>query len=266
MRELLVVVWMAALAVWLSAPPLGASPQAGQPPAAAAAQGQTPAGPPVGVLGKVDALGQEVNRPPEPTGPPPRLPDGTINLSDGIWVYRPPSFGPNIATGLKSGDVLPLLPSAEALIASRKPADDPVNWCLPLGVLRASPYPFRFIQNYTHKKPTHMYILSEWMGSFRQIFLDGRQHPSELDPTWFGHSIGWYDRRGTPQTERLHTIERWTRTDAGNFVQEVTIDDPGAFSRPFTVTFHVRLSQPGDEFIEYVCQENNQYGIASGVK
>ena len=267
MRELLVVVWMVALAVWLSA-----------------SQAQTPAGPPVGVLGKVDALGQEVNRPPEPTGPPPRLPDGTIDLSDGIWIYRTPSFGPNIATGLKSGDVLPLLPSAEALIASRKPADDPVNWCLPLGVLRASPYPFRFIQNYTHKKPTHLYILSEWMGSFRQIFLDGRQHPSELDPTWFGHSIGryekdtlvvdtvgfngkaWYDRRGTPQTEQLHTIERWTRTDAGSFVQEVTIDDPGAFSRPFTVTFGLRLTQPGDEMIEYVCQENNQYGAASGVK
>jgi hypothetical protein len=38
-----------------------------------------------------------------------------------------------------------------------------------------------------HKKPTHMYILSEWMGSFRQIFLDGRKHPAELEPTWFGH-------------------------------------------------------------------------------
>ena len=46
----------------------------------------------------------------------------------------------------------------------------------------------------------------------------------------------------------------------------MTIDDPGAFSRPFTVTFGLRLTQPGDEMIEYVCQENNQYGAASGVK
>jgi hypothetical protein len=162
--------------------------------------------------------------------------------------------------------------------------DDPVNWCLPLGVLRTSPYPFRFIQNYTHKKPTHMYILSEWMGSFRQVFLDGRKHPADLEPTWFGHSIGWYendtlvidtvgfndkfwfDRRATPHTTQLHTIERWTRVDAGHLVREVTIDDPGAYSRPFTVTFQATLVQPGDELMEYVCQENNQYGFASGVK
>ena len=83
------------------------------------------------------------------------------------------------------------MPRRRPWLASKR-TDDPVNWCLPLGLLRPSPYPFRFIQNYTHKKPTHMYILSEWMGSFRQVFLDGRKHPAELEPTWFGHSIGWY--------------------------------------------------------------------------
>jgi hypothetical protein len=186
--------------------------------------------------------------------------------------------------GLKKGETMPLLPAAKALMASRKDSDDPENWCLPPGVLRYSPYPFRFIQNYTHKKPTHLYILSELMRTFRQVFLDGRKHPPELDPTWFGHSIGWYendtlvidtvgfndkawfDRKGTPHTEQLHTVERWTRVDAGHFVEEVTLDDPGAFSRPFAVTFQATLSNPGDELIEYVCQENNQYGIASGVR
>jgi hypothetical protein len=52
----------------------------------------------------------------------------------------------------------------------------------------------------------------------------------------------------------------------GHLVEEVTLDDPGAFSRPFTVTFQATLSNPGDELIEYVCQENNQYGFASGVR
>jgi hypothetical protein len=237
---------------------------------------------PKGVLGPIDALGQEVKRPPISTGTAPRLPDGTIDFGDHIWIYVRPFQ--DLAAGLKSGEGLPLLPSAQALMTTRKPADDPVNWCLPLGVLRYSPYPFRFIQNYTHKKPTHMYILTEWMGTYRQIFLDGRTHPSELDPSWYGHSIGWYekdtlvidtvgfngkgwyDRRGTPQTDQLHTVERWTRVDAGNLVQDVTIDDPGAFSRPFTVSFQARYTQPGDEMIEYVCAENNQYGVASGVK
>ena len=63
-------------------------------------------------------------------------------------------------------------------------------------------------------------------------------------------------------TERLHTIERWTRTDRGHLVNEVTIDDPGAYSKPFTMKFNARLSNPGDKFTEYICQENNQFGIA----
>ena len=283
MRKLLLIAAIIAVAVpVLARPTLMASASPASTQAAAGTQAQAPGGGnPVGVLGPVNALGQEVKRPPAPTGPPPRLPDGTIDLTDGIWVSSVP-FGTGIAQGLKSGEVLPLLPSAAALMAARKETDDPVNWCLPLGVLRCSPYPFRFIQNSTHKKPTHMYILSEWMGSFRQIFMDGRQHPTQPDPTWFGHSIGsyekdtlvidtvgfndkfWFDRRDTPHTEQLHTIERWTRIDRGHLVQEVTLDDPGAYSRPFTVTFQATLSPPSDDLIEYVCQENNQYGIASG--
>src|SRR5687767_9036436 len=102
----------------------------------AAAQAQAPGGNPTGVLGPVNALGQEVQRPPAPTGPPPRLPDGTIDLGDGIWVSSP--FGADIVVGLKRGEVLPLLPSALKLMASRKAVDDPANWCLPLGVLRYS--------------------------------------------------------------------------------------------------------------------------------
>jgi hypothetical protein len=247
------------------------------PPAAAQAQGG--GGNPAGVLGPVNALGQDVKRPPAPTGPAPRLPDGTIDLGEGIWVSVP--F--NAESGFRRGEAL-LLPSAKALMASRTGTDDPLAWCLPMGVVRYTPYPFRFIQNYTHKKPTHMYILYETMRTFRQVFIDGRTHPPELDPTWFGHSIGWYeketlvidtvgfndkfwfDNRGMPHTEQLHTVERWTRIDAGHLATEVTIDDPGTFSRPFTVTFQSTIAQPGDELMEYVCQENNQYGFASGVR
>jgi hypothetical protein len=252
-------------------------------PARAVGQGASPAAgteKPGGVLGVIDALGQEVKRLPAPTTPAPRLPDGTIDLGDGIWVNRPFTA----ASGLKAGEELPLLPAAKALMTSRKPSDDPYTWCLPGGVMRSSPYPYRFIQNYTHTRPTHLYVLYETMRTFRQIFMDGRAHPPELDPTWFGHSIGkyegdtlvidtvgfndkaWFDNRGTPHTEQLHTVERWTRIDKGHLATDVLIDDPGAFSRPFTVTFQSTLAQPGDELIEYICQENNQYGVASGVR
>jgi hypothetical protein len=234
-----------------------------------------------GVLGPVNALGQEFKLPPAPIGAAPRLPDGTIDLGDGIWVNTRPF---SAASSLKPGEELPLLPAAKTLMVARQQADDPNNWCLPMGVVRYSPYPFRFVQNYTHKRPTHLYIMHELMRTFRQIFMDGRKHPPEIDPTWFGHSVGsydkdtlvidtvgfndktWFDGRGTPHTEQLHTIERWTRVDMGHLVTEVLIDDPGAFSRPFTVRYESTLRPATDDLMEYICQENNQYGFASGVR
>ena len=265
MRRLLVVAGLVAA----MAPPLGTR---------AAAQGQGQAGDAQkGVLGPVNALGQNFTLPEPSTAPPPRLPDGTIDLGDGVWVNARPFNAAAVAEPL-------LLPAAKAVMTSRKQADDPNNWCLPMGVMRYSPYPFRFIQNYTHKRPTHMYIMHELMRTFRQIFLDGRSHPAELDPTWFGHSVGryegdtlvidtvgfndkaWFDGRGTPHTEQLHTVERWTRVDMGHLNTDVLIDDPGAFSRPFTIKYESTLRPATDDLMEYVCNENNQYGIASGVR
>jgi hypothetical protein len=233
-------------------------------------------------LGTVGALGQEVKRPPVQNGPTPRLPDGTVDLN-GVWVGGGPVN--DIAQGLPKGETLPLLPSAVKLMEYRAQheTDDPHLWCMPMGVPRSTPYPFRFVQNITRNAPTHLFIIHEGnIHSYRQIFMDGRKHPAELDPTWFGHSIGrwdgdtlvidtvgfndkfWFDRKGTPHTEQLHTIERWTRPKLDTLVNTVTIDDPGAYSKPFTVTFTARLSQPGDELMEYICQENNQYGVAGG--
>jgi len=233
-------------------------------------------------LGQLGALGQEVKRPPVQTGPAPRLSDGTVSLN-GLWVGGGPVG--DIAQGLPKGETLPLLPSAKALmdVRAQHETDDPHLWCMPMGVPRSTPYPFRFVQDITDKAPTHMFILHEGnIHSFRQIFMDGK-HPADPDPTWFGHSIGrwegkdtlvidtvgfndkfWFDRKGTPHTEQLHTIERWTRPNMGTLVNTVTIEDPGAYSKPFTVTFTARLQAPGDEIMEYICQENNQYGVAGG--
>jgi hypothetical protein len=227
------------------------------------------------------ALGQEVRRPPAPTGPVPRLPDGGIDLS-GLWIGGGSINDMERDGGLKPGEV-PLLPAARALRDSRKEEDDPYYRCLPMGVVRSTPYPWRFVQSPTHKAATHIFQLHEGnIHSYRQIFMDGRRHPAELDPTWYGHSTGrwegdtlvidtigfndkfWFDRRGHPHTEQLHTVERYTRTDLGHMEVKVTIDDPGAYSKPFTLTFNARLSNPGDELMEYICQENNQFGIAGG--
>ncbi|HEY5624141.1 MAG TPA: hypothetical protein VIV14_10305 [Gammaproteobacteria bacterium] len=229
---------------------------------------------------RVGALGQSVSRPPAPEGEVPRLPDGRPDLN-GLWIGG--GAVQDMSTSLKEGEEILMLPEAQAVKDARTAADNPQYWCLPMGVARTTPYPFRIIQNYTHQAETHIFLLHEGnIHSYRQIFMDGREHPDDLDPTWYGHSIGWwegdtlvvdtigyngkawYDNQGYPATERLHSIERWTRTSLGELVREVTIDDPGAYEKPFTLEFTARLAQPGDELMEYICQENNQFGIAGG--
>jgi len=110
--------------------------------------------------------------------------------------------------------------------------------------------------------------------SFRTIFMDGRPHPSGLSPSDRGHSIGhweadtlvvdtigfnervWIDNLGMPTTEKLHTTERFTRTNFGTLKYEITVDDPGAYTAPWSSGFYMRWA-PGESF-EFVCQENNQ--------
>jgi hypothetical protein len=200
---------------------------------------------------------------------------------DGVWTGGGPVQDMEEQGGMKKGELdALLLPWAKKLMDSRDETMEPHNLCLPMGVPRVTPFPYRFVQNYTHKAPTHMFILHEGnIHTFRQVFMDGRKHPAELDSTWLGHSIGWwekdtlvidtvgyndrfwFDRRGHPHTEQLHTIERWTRLNLGQMENKVTIDDPGAYTRPFVLTFMATLSPPEDELLEYICQENNQYGV-----
>ena len=210
-----------------------------------------------------------------PDAPPPRLPDGTPDFS-GVWVGSGP-IG-DISSGLLPGEEIVLKPEAEALMKSRMAADDPEARCLPTGVPRIAPYPWRVVQTPAFGKATHLFFLFEGnIPSFRQIFMDGREHPDDLEATWYGHSVGhwegdtlvvdtvgfndksWWDNRGYPHSEQLHTIERWTRLDLGRMENKVTIDDPGAYSKPFVVTINATQT-PGDEVMEYICAAGNYYG------
>jgi hypothetical protein len=202
-----------------------------------------------------------------PHGPTPRLADGHPDFS-GVWQGGGPVG--DLAQGLAPGETIPLLPAAKALMDKRQSKDDPEANCLPTGIPRIAPYPWRIVQD-----ASHVYFLFEGnIHSYRQIFMNGK-HPADPDPTWYGHSIGswdgdtlvvdtigfndkfWFDFRGHPHTEQLHTIERYTRKDLGTLENKVTIIDPGDYSKPFTLTFTARL-RPQEELMEYICQENQQ--------
>ena len=226
------------------------------------------------------------NTPPVPehlvNGPVPKLADGTVDLT-GPWQGGGSNQDIEREGGLKPGE-LPLLPWAKTLRDKRKERDEPYVACLPMSVPRMNPFPWKFAMSYTAKGLTHIYVLHELgdAGAHRVIYMDGRTHPADPLPTWWGHSIGqlkgstltidtvgyndkfWFDSRGTPHTEQLHTIERWTRINFGTLVNDFTLDDPGAFSRPVQLKFTAYMIRQDLDVMEFICGENNQAGIAGG--
>ena len=212
----------------------------------------------------------------------PRLPDGKIDLN-GVWTGGGDGA---IERQLKPGELKSImLPWAQKLHADRNAVDglDPYFSCMPGGPLRITGgFGWRLVQ-YPTTNTTHIFMLQEGNAhTYRQIFMDGRKHPEDPSPTWYGHSIGrwdgdtlvadtiglndrfWLDTGGAPHTEKLHLVEKWTRPDYNTLSRVVTIDDSGAFTRPFDVKFTAKIATPESEIMEYICIENNQYGLAQG--
>jgi hypothetical protein len=221
--------------------------------------------------------------------PIPRLPDGKVDIT-GPWVGGGSNADIERDGGLKPGE-LPLLPWAKDLRDKRLKKDEPYTACLPMSVPRVNPYPWKFAMSYTSKGLSHIYILHETgdAGAHRVVYMDGRPHPADPIPTWWGHSIGkfegdtlvvdtvgyndkfWFDSRGTPHTEQLHTVERFTRINYGRLRNQFTLDDPGAFSRPVELNFTARMLRPDPQtgvadLMEFICLEANEYGVAGGIQ
>jgi hypothetical protein len=149
--------------------------------------------------------------------------------------------------------------------------DNPTSHCLPAGIPMGDllPAPRRFIQ-----LPNLLVILYEGVNPQRMIYLDGRKHVIE-QPAWLGYSVGrwegdtlvvdtrgfndrtWLDAFGHPRTEAMHIVERFTRRDFGHIDVEMTFEDPGAYTKPFSIRFSQTLT-PDTDVIEYVCAENEK--------
>jgi hypothetical protein len=225
-------------------------------------------------------------RAPQATGPAPptpRLADGTPNLgpiepNKGYWV--PKQYQDYVAV-LKDTKEIPYQPWAKALSDYRKSTAskyDPQGYCLPpVGTrMMTTPYPMEILQMPAQKRI--VMIFEGGAHLWRVIYMDGRPHPTgdALVPTWMGHSVGhwekdtlvvdvvgfnegsWIDMVGDPHTSQFHLIERFTRTDLRTLHYEATIDDPGAYTKPWSVQFDIAWD-PNGEIQEYICQENNRW-------
>jgi hypothetical protein len=213
---------------------------------------------------------------PDLTAPAPRLPDGKPDLS-GVWEPSAPRWLRNLAADLKPEDV-PFQPWARTLYEERAAGlhwkDEPDANCLPQGVpkILVAPAPWRVVQT-----PGYIVFVHEAFNLWRQVFTDGRELAISEDttPTWMGYSVGkwdgdtlvvetrgfngkvWLDQLGKPSTEALHVTERFKRPNFGNMDIEITIDDPKAYTRPWTVTVEVGLL-PATDLMEFICLENEK--------
>ena len=206
-----------------------------------------------------------------PVRPTPRTASGKPDLS-GVWIITDDPYPEQPEA----------LPWAAKLIEERRQnngKDAPHNHCLPGPPpmpQSAAPFISKFVQT-----SSLLVILFEDVPGFRQVFLDGRGHPSNWEPSWMGHSVGkwekgkwekdalvvdtvgfndrgWFGGVGGgafPHTEMLHTTERYKRVDFGHMEVSITFDDAGAYVKPYHMNLMLDLA-PQEELMEYVCENN----------
>jgi hypothetical protein len=234
---------------------------------------------------------------PDLTAPAPRTADGKPDFS-GLWIrgdgqlgpagggpypLPPPTFSSglpvttfrDVAVNVPGG--LPLRPWAADLLKTRRAGnskDNPDAHCLPMGLMQFHNHgmPRKMVQT-----PTLIVIIYEANYGLRQIFLDGRALPAnDPQPWWYGYSVGrweadalvvdttglrgdqWLDIIGHPLTEAAKLTERFRRPTFGTLEIDVTIDDPKAYTKPWTVRVNQRLLLDS-ELIEFICLENQQF-------
>ena len=209
---------------------------------------------------------------PNLTAPAPRTPDGRPDFS-GIWAVPTDRYLVNLGA---DGVEIPMQPWAAKLYQERQEnngKDRPSNHCLPHSVtdFDAIFNPRKVIQT-----PGLLAMLFESYHSFREIFTDGRPLPEQREPAWFGYSVGkwegdtlvvdtaginastWLDDGGHPHSDALHIVERFRRPDFGHMQVQITIDDPKAYTRPWTVTIPWNF-MADTELLDWVCENEKDF-------
>jgi hypothetical protein len=219
----------------------------------------------------------------------PRSIDGKPDLT-GIWqVLNSASFdiqahnaseGVPAGLGVVEGNVIPYLPAAEAKKKQnfeRRMTEDPLRKCFLAGVPRITymPFPMQIVQT-----PTHVGIAYEYNHASRIIYTNRTEH-SGVDDFWMGDSRGrwegetlvvdvngfndktWFDQAGNFHSDKLHVIERYTRTGPDIISYEATIEDPQVFSRPWKMSMPLyRRQEKNIRLLDYVCLEFREPSVS----
>lgn len=209
----------------------------------------------------------------------------TRDLQGGVWLFGGGADTFNLPRNA------PFQPSAKTKFDSERNQHGPhvvidfesntdpfIKACDPLGVPRVllANHPFKVVQT-----PSEVILLYERSHDFREVYMDGREHPKDMDPSWWGHSIGkwdgdtlaidsigfndrtWLDYQGLPHSDALHVVERYRRVDHDNLRLDLTVDDPKAYTMPWSVTRNYKLKpwEIGEEICTVSSEKNFEQGI-----
>jgi hypothetical protein len=209
------------------------------------------------------------------------------NLS-GVWdTQHPGGFKPGTPTFF--GEIPPMTPWGQTQFLATRPSIGPravpdstdpvyptklgVPGCFPPGVPRIYLHalPMEILQ-----VPGRIFMRFELDHNLREIWMDGRSHPKDPNPSYMGNSIGtwegntlvvdtigfndktWLDREGHRHSEELHLIERLQRVNAHTLQDDMTIIDPKTFTKPWKtqITFELR---PDWEILEHTCADSGNF-------
>ncbi len=215
---------------------------------------------------------------PNLSAPAPKTRDGKSDLS-GVWRAENPRMFLDLSSGVEGG-VIPYRPEVMNLVKARRDSSnsltrsgEPSANCLPRGP--AMPFTWGEGPRKIVQTPGLLVILIEYNISHRQIFLDGRPLPTDPNPAWDGYSTGkwegdtlvvettgfrdgqWLDASGDPMTDAAKITDRFRRPDFGHLQIEITIDDPKAYTKPWTTKINEVLA-PDTDLLEFVCKENEK--------
>jgi hypothetical protein len=222
-----------------------------------------------------------------PAGKLPKLPDsGKEPDLFGIWMQdQPPATADQFWVYELRKEEPPMTAWGEEQYKAAKPSFGPhavsisntndvvYQKCLPPGMPRifAHPFPMQIIQ-----APGEVILLFEYDSMRRQIFTDGRPHDTSLGPSWMGDSIGhweqdtlvvdtvnfqdhgWVDRVGHPHTEALHVVEHIRRINHDHLIDDITIEDPKAYTKPWTARLDFLL-RPTWTLGEQFCEDSETF-------
>jgi hypothetical protein len=217
----------------------------------------------------------------------PRMPDGKPDFTG---IYQWPSYMPGDQRGKGSASIFdrkyfaPLKPGGEAFLEPRTGDprhDEPRDFCMPAGLIAGmlSANAMQFFQT-----KNYLTIVHEFQRMSRIIPLDGRPFRKDIEPTYYGDSVGHWEgdtlvivstnfKRWVlddyfytdPKEYRMHsdaltTTERLQWKDKDTISYVMTIDDPKIFTKPWSQEFQIKPKPEWDKvgLFEYVCEENNR--------